>query len=44
MEKNSSFPRPLLSPRKATVDFLLCFSKSMVLVKTQQLRFIISKN
>ena len=34
----------LLVPRKSTIDFLLNFSKSIDVIKTKKLDWIISKN
>lgn len=44
MKKNYTFKKPTLSPRKTTIDFLLRFSKNIVVLRLQNQNFIVSKN
>lgn len=44
MKKNYPLKNPILIPKKSTIDFLLSFSKSIAVIKTNHQRFIVSKN
>lgn len=44
MKKNYTLKNPILNPKKSTVDFLLNFSKSVVVMKANNKKFIVSKN
>jgi hypothetical protein len=44
MKKNYNLKNTVLAPKKSTVDFLLSFSKSMVVMRTKTQSFVISKN
>jgi hypothetical protein len=44
MKKNYSFKNEISTPKKATIDFLLNFSKSIFVIRTQNKNFIVSKN
>lgn len=44
MKKNYPLKNSILMPKKSTIDFLLNFSKSIAVIKTNHQKFIISKN
>jgi len=44
MKKNYNLNTTVLTPKKATVDFLLSFSKSIAVIRTKKQSFVVSKN
>ncbi|ACU06648.1 hypothetical protein FIC_00173 [Flavobacteriaceae bacterium 3519-10] len=44
MKKNDTLNEKLLKPKKATIDFLLSYSKSMHVLKTKSKNQIVAKN
>ena len=44
MKKYYTLKKPYLSPKKTTIDFLLNFSKSIVVISSKNQNFIVSKN
>ena len=44
MKKNYNLKNSVLTPKKATIDFLLSFSKSMAVIRTKNKSFVVSKN
>lgn len=44
MKKNNYLSVKVLKPRKQTIDFLLKFSKSIVVVEAAGKNFVVSKN
>jgi hypothetical protein len=44
MKKNYNLENTVLTPKKATVDFLLSFSKSITVIRTKTQSFVVSKN
>ena len=44
MKKNYNLNTPVLSPKKATIYFLLIFSKNIAVLRTKKQSFVVSKN